>query len=103
MAKNSMHNVNGYSPYQLLLGQNPNLPSVLTDKPPALEGTSMATWIAQHISALHATRREFTEVECSERIRRALRKQLQPTDDRCETGIRFTTSGWILQSGKVQV
>ncbi|KAJ8381313.1 hypothetical protein SKAU_G00020910 [Synaphobranchus kaupii] len=86
MAKNSMHNVHGYSPYQLVFGQNPNLPSVLTDKPPALEGTSMSTWIAQHISALHATRRAFIEAKCSERIRRALRKQLRPTDDRYETG-----------------
>ena len=86
MAKNSMHNVHGYSPYQLVFGQNPNLPSVLTDKPPALEGTGEGTWIAQHITTLHATRRAFTEAECSERIRRALRKQLRPTDDRYETG-----------------
>ncbi len=33
MAKNSMHNVHGFSPYQLVFGQNPNLPSVLTDNP----------------------------------------------------------------------
>ncbi len=25
MAKNSMHNVHGFSPYQLVFGQNPNL------------------------------------------------------------------------------
>ena len=63
MAKNSMHNVHGYSPYQLVFGQNPNLPSVLTNKPPALEGTNMSTWIAQHITTLHATRRAFTKAE----------------------------------------
>ena len=85
MAKNSMHNVHGYSPYQLVFGQNPNLPSTLTDKPPALE-TSLNTWVAQHITTLHASRRAFTEAECSERIRRALRKQLRPNDDRYETG-----------------
>ena len=88
MAKNSMHNVHGYSPYQLVFGQNPNLPSVLTNEPPALEGTSTATWMAQHIATLHATRTAFTEAECSERIRRALRKQLQPTKDKYETGDR---------------
>lgn len=37
MAKNSMHNVPGYSPYQLVFRQNPNLPTVLVDKPPAPE------------------------------------------------------------------
>lgn len=39
---------------------------VLKDKPSALEGTSMSTWIAQHITALHATRKAFTEAECAD-------------------------------------
>ncbi|KAI4873784.1 hypothetical protein NFI96_002219, partial [Prochilodus magdalenae] len=86
MAKNSLHNVHGYSPYQLVFGQNPNMPSVLTDKPPALESLTMNTWMAQHITTLHAARRAFTEAECSERIKRALRKQLRANDDRYETG-----------------
>ncbi|XP_039900576.1 uncharacterized protein LOC120741662 [Simochromis diagramma] len=86
MAKNSMLNVHGYSPHQLVFGQNPNLPSVLMDKPPALEGTTVSARVAEHISALHASRKAFTEAECSERIRRALRKQLRPTDDKYEAG-----------------
>lgn len=85
MAKNSLHNVHGYSPYQLVFGQNPNLPSVLTDKPPAME-TSKSTWITKQITTLHAMRKAFTEAECSERIRRALRKQLRPVHDKYETG-----------------
>uniref|UniRef100_M4AZE1 Integrase catalytic domain-containing protein n=1 Tax=Xiphophorus maculatus TaxID=8083 RepID=M4AZE1_XIPMA len=86
MAKNSMQSVHGYSPHQLVFGQNPNLPSVLIDKVPALEGTTKSEWVAKHISALHAARKAFTEAECSERIRRALKKQLRPIDDRYETG-----------------
>ena len=86
MAKNCMHSVHGYSPYQLVFGQNPNLPSVLIDKPPALEGTTVSARVAQHISALHAARKAYTEAECSERIRRAIRKQLRPTDEKYETG-----------------
>uniref|UniRef100_A0A669DDN2 Integrase catalytic domain-containing protein n=1 Tax=Oreochromis niloticus TaxID=8128 RepID=A0A669DDN2_ORENI len=86
MAKNSMLNVHGYSPHQLVFGQNPNLPSVLMDKPPVLEGTTVSARVAEHISALHASRKAFTEAECSERIRRALRKQLRPTDDKYEAG-----------------
>lgn len=85
MAKNSMHNVHGYSPYQLVFGQNPNLPSVLIDKPPALE-TDVNTWMGHHTATLHGMRKAFAEAECSERIRRALRKQLRPTDDKYETG-----------------
>lgn len=75
MAKNTMQNVQVYSP-QLVFGQNPNLPPVLTDKPPALDGMTKSEWVAKQISALHASRRAFTEAECSERIRRALRKQI---------------------------
>lgn len=86
MAKNTMQNVNGFSPYQLVFGENPNLPSVLVDRPPALEGTTMSEWVGKHITALHEARKAFTEAECSERIRRALRKQLRPTDEKYETG-----------------
>ncbi len=51
-----------------------------------MEEISVSAWVGQHISALHAARRAFTEAECSERIQRALRKQLQPTNERYETG-----------------
>ncbi len=63
VAKNSMLNVHGYSPYQLVFGQNPNLPSVLVDKLPALEGTTVSAKVGEHISALHASRKAFTEAE----------------------------------------
>ena len=86
MAKNTMQNVHGFSPYQLVFGRNPNLPSVLVDKPPALEGTTISAWVGQHITALHTARKAFTEAECSERIRRALRKQLRRNDEKYETG-----------------
>ena len=76
MAKNALDNVHGYSSYQLVYGRNPNLPSVLTNKPPALEGTTMSAVVGQHIEALHSARSAFTKSECSERIRRALRKQI---------------------------
>ena len=37
-AKNSLISSKGFSPYQLVLGRNVNLPTVLSDKLPALEG-----------------------------------------------------------------
>ena len=82
MAKNTMPS----SPYQHVFGQNPNLPSVLVDKPTALEGTTISAWVGQHITALHNARKAFTEAERSERIRRALRKQLRSNDGKYETG-----------------
>lgn len=78
MAKNSMLNVYGYSSYQLVFGQNSNLPSALVDKLPAQEGITVSAKVGEHISALHASRKE---AKSSEHIKRALCKQVRPTDD----------------------
>ena len=53
-AKNASSNYSGFSPYQLVLGQNANLPSVLTDDLPALEGKSDQDFVAVHLNPLHA-------------------------------------------------
>ena len=39
-AKNSLKNVNGFSPNQLVFGKNPNFPNVSSDNLPALENKS---------------------------------------------------------------
>jgi hypothetical protein len=72
-AKNCLHNVYGFSPAQLVFGKNPNLPSVLNDKPPALEGVTTSEQVAQNLRAKHEARKSFIEAESSEKIRRALR------------------------------
>ena len=86
MAKNSLNNVHGYSSNQLVYGRNPNVPGVLTDKLPALEGTTFSDVVAKHIEALHSAQTAFTKTECSERIRRALRKQVRPSGIQYKTG-----------------
>ena len=78
-AKNSLQMVYGYSPYQLVFGSNPNLPSVMVDRPPALEGATSSEMFAKHLNGLHAGRRAFIQAESSERIRRALRHQIRST------------------------
>ena len=86
MAKNCLHNVNGFSPYQLVYGRNPNLPSVLTNKPPALEGTTISKYVTNYMEALHVSREEFVKAESSERTRRALRRQIRPSGTTYDTG-----------------
>lgn len=81
MAKNCMTNVHGYSAHQLVFGRNPNLPGVLTDKSPALEGCTTSVIVAEHISSMYEARKAFTQSECSERVRRALRKQTRSSRD----------------------
>ena len=74
-AKNALHNNRGYSPNQLVFGRNPNLPSVLSDKPPALRTYTPSKLITEHLNALHLARKCFIESEASKRIKLALSRQ----------------------------
>ena len=78
-AKNCLQMVGGYSPYQLVFGRNPRLPCVMSDKPPALEGTTSSEVIAKHLNASHAARKGFITAEASEKIRRGLRLKIRPS------------------------
>ena len=50
-AKNAIFNCKGFSPYQPVLGQNPNSPSAMTNHIPALEGVAT--------NALHSVRKAY--------------------------------------------
>ena len=77
-AKNSLSNVYGYSPYQLVFGKNPNVPSILTDKIPALEGVTSSQVIADHLNAITAARKAYVEAESCGKIKRALVRKTRP-------------------------
>ena len=77
-SKNSMSNVFGYSPHQLVFGANPKVPSILTDQTPALEGVTSTQIIADHLNALTAARKAFVEAESSGKIKRALARKTRP-------------------------
>ena len=62
-AKNSLKNVFGYSPNQLVFGKNPNLPTVIGSEPPALEGVSSSKLTADHLNCMHTARKAFIESE----------------------------------------
>ena len=72
MAKNSLQNVYGYSPHQLVFGCNPNLPNIMTNGLPALEGKTQSEIFAMHLNALHASRRAFIQTENCSKIKKAL-------------------------------
>lgn len=56
-------------PYQLVFGMNPNLPNIMHETPPALEGTTSSDVLAKHLNALHEARKGFIQSEAPERIR----------------------------------
>ena len=80
-AKNSLANVHGFSPYQLVFGKNPKLPNVLYDKPPALYNHDQNDIIRMNLNALHKAREAFMKSESSEKVRRALRHNVRSSGD----------------------
>ena len=76
-AKNSLSNINGFSPYQLLFGKNPVLKSVSDPyvSPTVLEDESPSETVAKNISAIYAARRAQMSSEADEKIRRAMRSK----------------------------
>lgn len=85
-AKNSLINHNGFSPNQIMFGRQPNLPSILNDKLPALEGMTISERVGQNISSLYAARRAFAAADSSGRIRKALRCKTRPFNGHFEIG-----------------
>ena len=74
-AKNALHNNLGYSPNQLVFRRNPNLPSVLTAKPPVLHTSTTSQLTADHLNALHVARQAFIQSEASKKLKTALQRQ----------------------------
>ena len=113
-AKNTLHMVEGFSPYQLVFGRNPKLPSVLNDDPPALEGTTTCEVFAKHMNTLVSARKAFLQAESSNRIRRALKYNIRQVENIFENGDnvyykRESSNEWkgpgrvIGQDGKVVI
>ena len=79
-AKNGFPMHGGYSSYQLVYGKNPNMPNILYDKLPAMNGVTTSESVAAHISALHKSRIAFTEAMCDQKVRRALRHKVRAVE-----------------------
>ena len=80
-AKNALQNKSGFSPNQLAFEYNINLPTVLTDLPPALESTTSSDIVRRNLDAMHKARVNYMKAESSEKIRRALRHKTRTFAD----------------------
>ena len=81
-AKNSLTNVSGFSPNQLVFGRNPSYPCVLDNKAPANYNTCHSKLIEDNLKALRLSRKNHIEAEASEKLSRALNKQTRSYSDR---------------------
>ena len=80
-AHNSLSNVHGFSPFQLVLGKNPSLPCLATDKPPALNDETTSDIIRKNLNAMHAARQAHIKCESDSKIRRALSHNVRTSGD----------------------
>jgi len=76
-AKNYLQNVYGFSPNQLVLSQNVTLPNVIDSEPPALESHTSCDLVRQNLNAMHSAREQFVKAESSDKIKRALLKNVR--------------------------
>ena len=79
-ARDALQNVYGYAPNQLEFGYNPSFSNVVGNEPPALEQRIPSQIILGNVHAMHAARKDFICNESSERIRRALLRQVREDD-----------------------
>ena len=77
VARISLQMWHGYSSYQLVFGTNLDLPNLMIDSLRTLQGATTSEILAQHLQALHESRRAFIHSEAEERIRRALRYKIR--------------------------
>ena len=112
MARNSLHMWYGYSSHQLVFRENPNFLIIMQDALPALEGSMLSEVFAQHLNALHATRKAFIQSETEEMIRRALCNQFRAAEQVFKKGDRvfnkrdgrerwLAPGRFVFQEGKV--
>ena len=86
MARNSLQMLNDFSSHQLVFGKNPNLPGIMSDKLPALEGTTSSEIFAQHLNTLHEARRAYIQTDANKRLRRALRTKVRAAEQIYQNG-----------------
>ena len=74
-AKNSLENNQGFSPNQIVFGENPQLPAVYCAGPPGLEEVRLSKSMADHINAMHMAREMFIQCESDHILKMALKKR----------------------------
>ena len=89
VAKNSLENVSGFSPFQIVFGSAPSLPSVYTSGPPGYEEVVMEKAVADHINALFLGREAYIKGESDKILKTALKQKIY------KRGEDITVGDWI--------
>ena len=95
-AKNSLETYQGFSPSQLVFGENPRLSALYSTGPPGLEEVNVSKAAAMHISALHAAREEFIKCESDRVLRTALKQRVYARREDIQRG------DWVYYKNKTK-
>ena len=76
MAKNTLQNISGFSPFQIVFGKSPVLPSVYVAGPSGLEEVEMAKSVAENINAMHLAREAYIAGESDKILKAALKDRI---------------------------
>lgn len=94
---------NGFSCYQLVLGNNPNLPNIMTEKIPVLQGVSSSEILKTEKISLaekfrySCTLRAFMQCEADEKICRELCHQVRAKEEVFQPRNSFLQTRWEQQ------
>ena len=80
-AKNSLKNVHGFSPNQLVLGKNPNFSNLCDGLLPALENKTTNEIVAKNLNALHQAWQNYIKSESSSKTKQAWKHQVRNFSD----------------------
>ena len=76
-AKNTLSNIHGFSPHFLVFGRNPVIPDILnTESLSMLNESTSSRVVAEHLNAMHTSRKAFMEVQNSDILKRAFKQRI---------------------------
>ena len=100
-ANNSLQMVHGFSSYELIFGQSPNIPGLIDATSSMLENNIHGDVMRKHLNALYSARQAYIKDESDTKIKLALKSNLR----RCSKKICSKENGFItnerMRRGKV--
>ena len=75
--KNSLQMVHGFSSYQLVFGQSPNIPGLIDVAPPMLDDNIDGDVMRKHLNALYSARQAYIKGKSDSKIKLALKSSLR--------------------------
>ena len=74
-AANTLDNVSGFSPAQIVFGRNPTHPSLLNAGPSGMKEVDVSKSVAVHIHAMHLAREAYIKCESDKVLAEALKRR----------------------------